>query len=352
MVVDNNEAVRRVFTDVLTADGYPVTVLSSTDEALAAFRDKLHELVVVDLNLPGMNDFGFLEKIKELSAETLLIIITSNASLETAVAAMRVGAYDFLSKPFEDLELISAVVKRAAENISLNRENAMLIEDLIQSKQELEEKNEIFRNMAIRDGLTGLYNHRHFQELLSLEVERAQRHSGNFSLIFLDVDHFKKYNDCHGHVEGDYLLCCFAEVITNCFRKSDLVARYGGEEFVILLPETAHTEAVRLAEELRKYIEQYPFKGCETQPLGKITASIGVSSSPLHGMDAATLMKKADVALYCAKREGRNRVCEALTDGVFRYNDTGYFSERKSDAAGASLIPLHCNLVMEILTGH
>ncbi|MBC7961866.1 MAG: GGDEF domain-containing protein [Steroidobacteraceae bacterium] len=169
--------------------------------------------------------------------------------------------------------------------------------------------NETLLDLSIRDGLTGIYNHRYFQEFLAMELARSPRYDNGFPLLFLDIDHFKNYNDSHGHLDGDSLLCMFANVLAGRFRKMDLVARYGGEEFVILLLDITCREAQRLAEELRRLIEEYPFKGGETQPGGRITVSIGVASFPDHGPDAASLIRAADSALYDAKHRGRNKVC-------------------------------------------
>jgi len=309
IVVDEDESLRKVLTKLLSREDYGVTTASNGEDALELIRKTRFEIGIVDINLPGMNGLTLLGNIKELSPETEIIIITSNACLESAVSALRTGAYDYLTKPFEDLELVSSVVGRAAEKIRLNRENLILIEDLKQSNQELEKVNAVLRDLAIRDGLTGLYNHRYFQEVLAMELARSPRHDMSFCLIFLDVDYFKIYNDNQGHLEGDYVLRTLATILSDSFRKMDLVARYGGEEFVILLPDTSKKEAVRIAEGIRDKIEHYPFKNRETQPSGKITVSIGVASFPENGSDALSLIREADKALYLAKNRGKNMVC-------------------------------------------
>ncbi|MCK7514176.1 MAG: diguanylate cyclase [Desulfobacterales bacterium] len=186
--------------------------------------------------------------------------MTSYTSVESAIAALRSGAYDYLAKPFDDPAVISAVVGRAAEKIRLSRENERLIQDLKKTMDDIEDANRQLRDMAIRDGLTGLYNHRYLQEFPSLEVERSHRYSHGFSLIFVDVDHFKKYNDTHGHLQGDHLLRTMAAIFRTFFRKTDVIARYGGEEFMILLPETPKQVACRLAEELREAHRGKPFR--------------------------------------------------------------------------------------------
>jgi diguanylate cyclase (GGDEF)-like protein len=163
---------------------------------------------------------------------------------------------------------------------------------------------------AIHDDMTGLYNHRHFRGALQIEVERCRRHKRGFSLFFADLDHFKKYNDAHGHVAGDKLLQRLAAILTDHCRATDIVARYGGEEFVVILSETDKQGALTLAEKLRCTVEEEPFTGEECQPAGRVTISLGVATFPDHGEDAESLVEHADQALYEAKRQGRNRVVE------------------------------------------
>lgn len=157
------------------------------------------------------------------------------------------------------------------------------------------------------DGLTGIYNHRYFQERLSMEIERADRYGRPLSVIMLDIDDFKVFNDTWGHQEGDKLLVLFAALCARCIRSIDVLARYGGEEFVIILPETECKEALAVAERIRECTES------ETPTaFGKdrgVTMSAGVASFPLHDRTRHGLVLSADAALYYAKREGKNRSC-------------------------------------------
>jgi len=162
-------------------------------------------------------------------------------------------------------------------------------------------------HLSITDGLTGLYNHRHFQEQLGVEVKRAQRYDLNLSLIMIDLDHFKEFNDSYGHLEGDSLLRKIAQILKSSLRETDFVARYGGEEFAVILPETNKEGASIAAERVRATIGEQTFG--ETG--AKMTVSLGVASYPEDACLRADLIKKADDALYRAKREGRNRTCLA-----------------------------------------
>jgi two-component system, cell cycle response regulator len=234
--------------------------------------------------------------------------MTSHASLDSALTALRAGAYDYLIKPFESLDLISAVASRAAEKARLVAQNKELVEQLQQANQELKEANDTLKELAVRDGLTSLHNHRFFQETLAQELARAKRNGSEFSVIFMDVDNFKNYNDTHGHPDGDKLLKTLAQILVGHLRSSDLAARYGGEEFVLLLPDTGKEAAMKIAEALRVKVEAEPFAGREQQPLGKVTISVGVACYPHDGAEPATLMSFADQLLYKAKHSGRNQV--------------------------------------------
>jgi diguanylate cyclase (GGDEF)-like protein len=309
LIADSDQKMLTTASKLLTNEGYGVTAVSRGEEVLSLFGTAAFEIAVIEVGLPGMNGLDVMRALKRRYPETQVIVMTADASLETAISAIRAGAYDYLAKPFDELTIIAAVVGRAADKIRLTRENASLINDLKKATDDLDVANSRLRELAIRDGLTGLFNHRHLQEALSSEVNRSQRGSHVFSVIFVDVDHFKHYNDTHGHPQGDRLLREIAKILRTFFRNTDVVARYGGEEFMILLPETHKSRAFKSAEELRRRIENNPFPGREKQPSGKITVSIGVASYPEDGEDAATLTKKADGALYMAKGQGRNRVC-------------------------------------------
>jgi two-component system, cell cycle response regulator len=308
LVVDDEETLRSVVSQVLSADGFQVAEAASGEEALEAFRAFSHPLVITDIRMGGMSGIELLTQIKQHNPDTQVVIMTSHASLDSALTALRAGAYDYLIKPFESLDLISAVASRAAEKARLVAQNRELLEQLTRANEELQEVNRALKEMAIRDGLTSLYNHRYFQEALALELSRSKRYERQCSVVFMDVDNFKVYNDTHGHPEGDRLLRTLSEILMSHLRSSDLAARYGGEEFVLLLPETSKDAALRIAEALRVKVESEQFAGRERQPLGCVTLSIGVASYPEDGPDAQAVLACADQLLYKAKHGGRNMV--------------------------------------------
>ena len=309
LVVDDEESIRTVLTEVLTDDGFSVTQAANGLEALAVLQDVSHPLVITDIKMPEMTGIELLKKIRQTIPDTEVIIITSYASLDTAIAALRYGAYDYLFKPFEDIKLISAAANRAIEKVRLTRQNQKLLKVLKQKNVQLKKANKTLKWLARRDGLTGLYNHRYFQEILTAEFTRAARYNQYFSVAFLDLDHFKHYNDNNGHQQGDQLLRILAKVLNSCLRESDFLARYGGEEFTIIMPSTTRGEALAVAEKIRGRVERYPFQGRESQPNGCVTISIGVATFPENGGDNSSLMEKADQSLYTAKESGRNKVC-------------------------------------------
>lgn len=161
--------------------------------------------------------------------------------------------------------------------------------------------------LAVTDGLTGLYNHKHFHEMLALELGRARRYGQPLSLLLLDIDHFKSYNDARGHQAGDTLLRDLAGLFQSEARQHDHVARYGGEEFAFLLPQSDKRQASEVAKRLCRAVEQRGFRANEVSE-DVLTVSIGVAACPEDAMQPLELVAAADQALYSAKRQGRNRV--------------------------------------------
>ena len=164
---------------------------------------------------------------------------------------------------------------------------------------------------AITDPLTQLYNFGFFRQRLEIEVDRARATGDPVSLAIFDIDHFKRYNDTHGHEEGNRVLVQAAGILKTIGRRGDVVARYGGEEFVALLYGAARAEAARFGESVREAISSHPFPGGETQPQGRITVSGGVACFPDDAADDGALIKAADASLYRAKEAGRNCVVVA-----------------------------------------
>jgi diguanylate cyclase (GGDEF)-like protein len=165
--------------------------------------------------------------------------------------------------------------------------------------------------MAVTDGLTGLHNYRSFRNQLHMECSRSDRFGLPFSLLMVDIDHFKKYNDSFGHPNGDKVLRRFARLLYESIREVDFLARYGGEEFVLILPGTDKNSAVTVSEKLRNLVERFPFPHEKKSYAGRITMSAGIASYPLDTKDEDELILLSDKALYKAKKNGRNCTASA-----------------------------------------
>lgn len=172
---------------------------------------------------------------------------------------------------------------------------------------DIEQFNRRLEHLSITDGLTGLYNHKYFQDVLARELKRAERYGRPLSLLIFDIDNFKSYNDTYGHARGDEVIQKIAEILQEETRVVDLAARYGGEEFVLVLPETEAREARVVAEKVRKLVESHSFWAGEAKSV-KISLSAGVSEATEYPMDKETLIEQADRAMYQAKKKGKNKV--------------------------------------------
>lgn len=195
-------------------------------------------------------------------------------------------------------EALQALSRQAVTQIEMR-----LLSETRAQKAALEEANRQLRDLATTDGLTGLRNHRAFHEALREQFAQARRSGQAFSLMLLDIDHFKEYNDAFGHPAGDEVLMRMAHLLTRSVRAGDVAARHGGEEFAVILPATDAANAHALAERLRRMMEESPW------PRRPIRASFGVSTFDTAMPDHNRLMADADAALYRAKAQGRNRVC-------------------------------------------
>ncbi len=205
------------------------------------------------------------------------------------------GVFSFNNKKFtlRDLNLIRMV----SAPISLMIENV-----------ELFEKTKL---LSITDGLTQIYNRRHFEKTISEILTKSQINHSPFSIAMCDIDFFKFYNDINGHLAGDYVLKTIADILKKGVKGSDIVARYGGEEFIILFPDTTKENAIKICEKLRQKIKDFKFPNEESQPNGDLTISFGVASFPEDGITSEELIRKADMALYKAKELGKDRVISA-----------------------------------------
>lgn len=206
------------------------------------------------------------------------------------------------------------ILEREAHREPFTKGDYQLIQVLVEHLAILLENLRLYRQtaeLAVRDGLTGLLNHRRLHERMKEELSRSLRYHHPMTLMMIDVDYFKRYNDTYGHQQGDELLRALAEILRQNVRQSDIVGRYGGEEFAVILPETSKSAAVVLAQRLCGIVANTAFPGRPDGPPVRCTISIGVASYPEDGLTVSELVAAADTALYRAKRFGRNRVVVA-----------------------------------------
>jgi len=283
LVVDDEEVMRNLLRDVLTDTGYKVETATRGEEAVEKIKQAQFSIIITDLKMPGMSGVEVLRKVKAVNSNTCVIMITAYPSIESVTEAMHEGAYDYIVKPFNIGE-INLVLRRATERQRLLHEAG---------------QKEFYQELSVLDGLTGLYNHRHFYEVIPRETERAQRYQHPLSLLMVDLDDFKKYNDTNGHLAGDKLLQDLSAILVRTVRSADMVFRYGGEEFTVILPETTKQDGIDVATRLFNLArEKLP-----------VTMSIGLATYPDDAQSEKELIAKADFAMYQAKHLGKNRIC-------------------------------------------
>lgn len=306
MIVDPDEAFRGDLARAL-AD-HEVREVAGPAAASAALRENAYPLVIARFSPHDKGWTQLVEQARASDADSLVVATIDRDAPASALDALARGAHDCLSRPCTSVEML-AVLRRAVGYVSLLRENQDLVSSLKRTVEAFGFQNRRLEEMATRDGLTGLFNQRYFRESFELELSRCRRHGRPLSLVFADVDFFKKYNDTQGHPAGDDLLVTLAGLITAASRRSTIIARYGGEEFVLLVPETDRRGATQYAEKLRALVAGHPFPGREALPGGCVSMSFGVATFPEDGEDSESLFRAADAALYRAKHAGRNAVC-------------------------------------------
>jgi diguanylate cyclase (GGDEF)-like protein len=267
---------------VLYAAGHNVNVASSAKEGLKLLKDLKCAVVITELRLPDMGGVELIRAIKNIDAKISVIVITPYLFINSAIEAMENGAFGYITKPFNPSE-IRIVVQHAVERYFLMDEA---------------NKKSYYYDLSILDGLTGVYNHRYLHEVLDRELMRARRYPQSLSLVMVDVDNFKKYNDTNGHMAGDELLKGLTNLFVRSLRNLDMIFRYGGEEFCILLIET-NKEGARLAAERLLNLVRLSLP---------TTISMGIAEFPTDSKEKDMLIDKADKALYQAKSTGKNKV--------------------------------------------
>ena len=273
------------------------------------FLKERPDLVLLDIIMPDLDGFDVAKQIRQMESPgewTPIIFLSSlnkDKDIEDGIAA---GGDDYLLKPVS--EVVLAAKMRAMQRIIQMRQSLLVL------TRKLDSANQELKRLTSLDGLTGIANRRHFDEVLDREWRRAMRQGDELSILMCDIDFFKLYNDTYGHQAGDECLCKVAGALTSTMdRGGDLLARYGGEEFVAVLPGTSLSGASHVAAQMRKAVNELGMEHASS-PFGHVTASFGVASAvAMPETDPQNIVGAADRALYRAKNAGRNRVFQTTS---------------------------------------
>ncbi|MFO7964924.1 MAG: diguanylate cyclase [Desulfobacterales bacterium] len=289
LIVDDDPAIRGPLKEFIQMAGYETFTAYSAEEAMQMLGTNAIDVVITDISLPGMNGLEFTDQVRR-KYDVDIIVMTGYSSDYSYEEAIEKGACDFVFKPVRFGELVLRL-KRVIRERRLSEERDRMLGEL--------------KNLAITDGLTKLYNSRHFYNQVELEIDRSLRYDHPLSLMLFDIDNFKNYNDSYGHLEGDKVLVRIAQTIRSSMRTMDTAYRYGGEEFTVILPETTGEEAYKVGERIRQNVKKEKF--IQNSKVLTITISVGVTQYR-NEENIKDFVKRTDLAMYESKKKGRNKV--------------------------------------------
>ncbi len=319
LAIDDSKMNIMLMKKILTEMGHEVICGESGEEAIELFKKEKPDIILMDVVMPGISGYDATKEIKALEKEekswTPIIFLTAKNEAEDLALGIEAGGDDYLYKPINDV-VVSAKVKAMERIIQMKQELRKLADELTHKNNDLEkvtsklEKlNKELKRLSVTDGLTNLFNKRHFLETLDRQWKIAIRMRYPISIIILDIDFFKPYNDTYGHQEGDACLRAVAKALDGVVvRATDMLARYGGEEFILLLAGTKGSNSLMMAEKLRAAVEacNIPHKGSKVTD--HVTISLGAACCyPSNTTTPEELIEQADKALYYSKEHGRNQ---------------------------------------------
>lgn len=287
LVIDDTQFNLSILKDILEKENFAVFTLNNSLGALDTVRIIKPDVILLDIVMPDMDGFEVCRRLKNEPILCDIPIIMESTKTEggSVKKALELGAFDYIKKPIDEIEVIAR----------------------IQSALRYKALQDKLKELAMKDGLTGLYNYSLLIELFEKELAKQKRTKDDISFVMVDIDFFKKVNDTYGHTAGNVILKNLADILTSSVRNEDIVARYGGEEFCIVLPKTNLDDAFDICERIRKKIESSHF--LVGKNIINITVSMGISLKSFSSTNnIIEIMKKADTNLYNAKNKGRNKV--------------------------------------------
>ncbi len=288
LIVDDDAVILNVLKDIFNKRGYHVTLCSNSFEVNEKIKENKIDIAIIDLILPEIDGIEIVESIRKTEPELPIIMLSGSADTGNKIRALGIGADDYITKPFEEKELV-ARVERALTRAS------------------------IFRAACIEDGLTEAYTKNYLWRKIKEYMCAYQRNKKAFSIAFIDMDNFKNINDTYGHLIGDEALKCFVYALKASLRLTDYVFRFGGDEFVVLFPETDEKNAYNNLERFRNNFAHDRIKKNSTSIVFDGTFSAGITEVKGTDVEVEDIIRRADMALYEAKAQGKNRTCIYLS---------------------------------------
>ncbi len=291
LIVDDELLIRDPLREFLELSGFQSSMASSAQEALNLIKTNEFDVVITDIMMPVMDGLELTDKIKK-EHDIDVIVMTGHTEDYSYEEAINKGASDFIFKPIRFEELLLRL-KRVIKERMLSKERHIMLQKM--------------EHLAITDGLTNLYNSRYFYSQIELEIQRSKRYRHPLSLVLIDIDYFKDYNDTYGHLKGDKVLFKLGEIIKSHLRTMDSAYRYGGDEYTVILPATSGEEATNAAKRIHHTIAIEKFcPNPDIKPIS-LTISAGVTQY-FNNEELTTFIQRADQAMYLSKKCGRNRV--------------------------------------------
>jgi len=303
LIVDDSKVIRLLVAECVAELDHDVVYMESGAEAVEYIKTYSPDLIMMDVEMPGINGFEATKQIREIKGEDWfpIIFLSTKIDDESYQKGILAGGDAYLEKPIKPLRLQLQI--KAMERIYMMRQK------LKSAQEDLLLANEKYRRLSLFDELTGLANRRNFDRTLEKEFKLAKREKKPLSVIISDIDFFKIYNDTYGHQAGDECLSAVAKALSNgVSRPADLACRYGGEEFTFILPSTDLKGARELAERIRESVSELQIDHAGSKVSPHVSLSLGVSTYNGQFSSGEEITKQADAALYQAKESGRNKV--------------------------------------------